>query len=239
MIEFFQNHKKQCIIVAVISVIVFAVYLFLLFKTGYWYRDIFLYKQKAPFEGIEVYSGKDTKNDARYEMTMAKDGIKTYIAFTVNETERNYEIISDNSESYDPKVTIYENGELIFTGTHAGFILLTEDGEYFEDPVKVIPSYAYPLPEEELFPSYNWLCDVSQQKTAIRGNIIFLPAIIMIAAVVVFDMMYPDFFWQMRNCLDVEGGRPSDYFRFVQKLGWKISPFIIIALMIASFVIEV
>ena len=75
MIEFFQNHKKQCMIAAAVSVVIFAVYLFLLFKPGFWYRDAFLYKQKAPFEGIEVYSGKDRELGYRYEMTMAKDGM--------------------------------------------------------------------------------------------------------------------------------------------------------------------
>ena len=133
MIEFFQNHKKQCIVAAIISVIIFAIYLFFLFKPGLWYRDAFLYKQKAPFEGIEVYSGKDMELGCRYEMTMAKDGIKTHIAFTVNETERYYEIISDNSEDYYPDVEIYENDELVFKGTHRGFGLLTEDDEFFDD----------------------------------------------------------------------------------------------------------
>ena len=36
MIEFFQNHKKQCIVSAVISVIIFAVYIFWLFKYIRW-----------------------------------------------------------------------------------------------------------------------------------------------------------------------------------------------------------
>lgn len=238
MREFYDSHKKLCITCGIIiSVLIFAVYLYALFLPGYWYRDVFLYKQKAPFGGIELYSGHDAVNDADYELVMVKEGAKTHMAFTVNKTERSYEIISDDSENYYPNVTIYENGELIFKGTYRSF-LLDENEEPFE-PIVRVEYGPYKPTEEELFPSYNWLYSVSQEKNAIRGNILFLPAIIIVAAVVVFDMMHPDVFWQMRNCLDVEGGRPSDYFRFMQKLSWKISPFIIISLMIASFVIKV
>lgn len=240
MREFYDSHKKLCITCGIIiSVLIFAVYLYALFLPGYWYRDVFLYKQKAPFEGIELYSGHDAINSVDYEMTMAKDGMKTYIAFTVGETEREYEVNSDNSKSYNPAVEIYENGELVFKGTSLSGMLLDEnDIPYFETPVMNYYT-GDTLSEEELLPTYGWLYSVSQEKNAIRGNILFLPAIIIVAAVVVFDMMHPDVFWQMRNCLDVEGGRPSDYFRFMQKLSWKISPFIIISLMIASFVIKV
>ncbi|MBR3597794.1 MAG: hypothetical protein IKL47_12570 [Clostridia bacterium] len=238
MKDFIKEHKKLCILVGVLFAVIFIIYLFAVFRTGYWYRDVFLYKQKAPFDGMEVYSGHDAVNSADYELTMAKDGIKTFMAFTVNETERSYEIISDNSESHNPAVTIFENGDKVFTGTYRGFYLEDESGQPFE-PLVSVEYGPYVPTEEELFPSYNWLYSVSQQKNAIRGNLIFLPAIIIIIAVVVFDMMYPDFFWQMRNCLDVEGGRPSGYFRFMQKLSWKISPFIIIALMIASFVVKI
>ena len=238
MIDFFKNHKKQCIIAAVLSVIVFAVYLRLLFLPGFWYRAAFLYKQKAPFEGIEVYSGKDKINDVRYEMTMAKEGMKTYIAFTVNETERGYEIVSDNSENHNPEVEIFENGELVFKGTSIAGMLFDENDEPFsETPLK---DYYTPgsLSEKELLPTYNWLYEVSQRiKPEIRGNVIFLPAIILFAAAVLFDMMHPDVFWALEHRLAVEGGRPSDYYRWIQKAGWVLSPFIIIALMILSFVI--
>ena len=241
MIEFFQNHKKQCILAAVISVIIFAVYLFLLFKPGLWYRDAFLYKQKAPFEGIEVYSGKDRALGYRYEMTMVKDGMKTYIAFTVNETERGYEIVSDNSENHNPAVEIYENGELVFKGTSIAGMLFDVNEKPFVETPEINFYVNGNVPEEELLPTYNWLYEVSQRvKSAdIRGNAIFLPAIIIVAAVVIFDMMYPDFFWELEHRLHVDGGTPSDYYRLVQKAGWVISPFIILALMIASFVVTI
>ena len=241
MIEFFKNNKKQCIIAAVISVVIFAVYLYLLFLPGYWYRDAFLYERKAPFEGIEVYSGKDTELGYRYEMTMAKEGVKTYIAFTVNETERGYEIVSDNSKSHNPSVEIYENGELVFKGTSISGMLFDENEEPFVETPQINFYVNGNVPEEELLPTYNWLYEVSQRVKGndIRGNAIFLPAIIIVAAVVIFDMMYPDVFWTLEHRLDVEGGRPSDYYRWIQKAGWVLSPFFIIALMIASFVITV
>jgi hypothetical protein len=51
--------------------------------------------------------------------------------------------------------------------------------------------------------------------------------------------MYPDFFWELEHRLHVDGGTPSDYYRLVQKAGWVISPFIILALMIASFAVRI
>ena len=185
---------------------------------------------------MEVYFGKDRINNVSYEMTMAKDGMKTYIAFTVNETERGYEIVSDNSEGYNPKVTIHENGELVFKGTHAGFSLLTEDGEFFEDPITFAVSGSDKIPEEELFPSYNWLYDVSQQRTAIRGNPLFLIGIVLFAAVMIVDIACPDFFWNLDHWLDTKGGEPSEFYRFTQKLLWILAPIIIIASMIFSFI---
>ena len=98
------------------------------------------------------------------------------------------------------------------------------------------PTAQYNKPNYVNKPAANNL--VNQSGSGFLGSI-KAKSVAIIAAVVVFDMMHPDVFWQMRNCLDVEGGRPSDYFRFMQKLSWKISPFIIISLMIASFVIEV
>lgn len=240
MTEFFQKHRKSFIICgAIIAAAVFAFYLYALFRPGYWYLDVFLYKEKAPFEGMEVYSGHDAVNKAEYELTIAKDGMKTYMAFTVNEEERSYEIISDNTEDYYPNVTIFENGEQIFKGTHRGFGLLTEDDEYFEKSVEIIPSYAYPLSEEELFPPYNWLYDVSQSiKTEIRGEPYWLILIVMLIGLVALDMAHPDFFWCFNNWLDVKGGEPSEFYRFTQKALWILSPFIVLILMIVSFVPE-
>ena len=241
MKDFIKEHKKICILAGIAFALLFIIYLFALFRPGYWYRDAFLYKQKAPFEGIEVYSGKDRELGYRYEMTMAKDGMKTYIAFTVNETERGYEIVSDNSENHNPDVEIYENGELVFKGTSVAGMLFDENEEPFVETPEINFYVNGNVPEEELLPSYGWLYEVSQRvKSAdIRGNAIFLPAIIIVAAVVVFDMMYPNLFWQLEHRLHVDGGTPSDYYRFVQKAGWVMSPFIILALMIASFVITI
>lgn len=236
MIEFFQNHKKQCIIAAVISVIIFAVYLFLLFKPGFWYRDAFLYKQKAPFEGMEVYSGKDKINGVFYEMTMAKDGTKTCIVFTVNETEREYEILSNNSKSNYAEVEIYENGKLVFEGSYFSNMLFSKSGEPFVET----PNMNYYIPgelsEEELIPTYNWLYEISQRRnTEIRGDVIWLSFIVVFAGIIALDMFFPDLYWELRHRLSVEGGKPSDIYRAWQKLGWMISPFIIIVLMIATF----
>ena len=121
MTDFFYKHKKACIIAGITAaVIIFAVYLYALYK-----------KSEKIFGQTEVYSGRDAVNKADYALYKIKEGNKTKLSFYVNDFERNYEIVSDNSEGYNPKVTIYENDELVFKGTHGGFSLLTEDGDFF------------------------------------------------------------------------------------------------------------
>ena len=72
MNEFFEKNRKACIIGGtLIFAAVFAFYLFALFRPGYWHREVFLYKEKAPFEGMSVFSGHDAVNKADYELTMA------------------------------------------------------------------------------------------------------------------------------------------------------------------------
>ena len=241
MTDFFYKHKKACIITGIIvAVIIFAVYLYALFFPGYWYRDSFLYKQKAPFEGIEVYSGKDKINGVFYEMTMAKDGTKTCIVFTVNEIEREYEILSNNSKSNYAEVEIYENGKLVFEGSYFSNMLFSKSGEPFVET----PNMNYYIPgelsEEELIPSYNWLYEISQRRnTEIRGDVIWLSFIVVFAGIIALDMFFPDLYWELHHRLAVDGGEPSDYYRLVQKAGWVMSPFIILALMIASFVVTI
>ena len=238
MNEFFEKNRKACIIGGtLIFAAVFAFYLFALFRPGYWHREVFLYKEKAPFEGMSVFSGHDAVNKADYELTMAKEGTTTYMAFTVNETERSYEINSDDSEGSFPAVEIFENGELVFRGTYMGF-LMDENDEPFE-PLISIGYGPYVPTEEELFPSYNWLYDVSRQRTGIRGNIIFFPVIIIIAAVVIIDMIHPDLLWELNHRLSVEGGKPSEFYRSAQKISWILAPVIIIIFMIMSFMTDI
>lgn len=239
MKDFIKEHKKICILAGTAFAVLFIIYLFALFRPGYWYRDVFLYKQKAPFEGMKVYSGHDAVNSADYELVMAKDGMTTYMAFTVNETEKAYEIISDDSEEYYPAVTIFENEEQVFSGTYTGFYLRDENGEPFE-PLISIGYGPYTPTEEELFPSYNWLYSVSQsEKTEIRGQPLWLICIVIFIGMVAIDMFHPDLFWELEHRIDVTGGEPSEYYRTVQKGFWIASPFVVILLMIFSFAIKI
>ncbi|MBR5872651.1 MAG: hypothetical protein IKZ06_03305 [Oscillospiraceae bacterium] len=239
MPEFFQRNKKLCVISGIVAaVIIFAIYLYALFLPGFWYGDVFLYREKAPFEGMEVYSGHDAVNKADYQLTMSKEGMVTYMVFTVNEEERFYEITSDNSKDYYPDVTIFENGEQVFKGTYMGSHLVTEEGEFFKigNTVTVDGFGSWDVPTKNLFPSYNWLYEVSQSvKTEIRGEAYWLICIVLLIGLVTLDMVHPDFFWCFNNWLDVKGGEPSEFYRFCQKAFWIASPFIVLILMAISF----
>lgn len=236
MTEIFQKHKKACMIGTIIAVVIFAIYIYALFLRGYWYGDVFLYKKSEMiFGSLEVYSGRDVKNNADYEMVVAREEKTTMMSFTVNETERYYEIISDDSEGYYPAVTIFENEDLVFIGTYTGY-LKDENGEPFEPPINI--SYGTYVPtEEELFPSYNWLYGISQSlKTETRGDPLWLIAIVIFTGIVLFDMAFPDLLWEWNHWLDTKGGEPSEFYRFSQKALWVIAPILILISMIVSFI---
>ncbi len=240
MTEFLKNHKKACIVFGMIAAaVIFAAYLYALFLPGYWYGDVFLYKEKSPFEGMSVFSGHDSYYGADYEMTIAKEGKTAYMVFTVNETERSYEITSDDSVDHNPDVTIVENGEIIFSGTTKSGFLFDENDELFEPPITI--SYdTYEPTEEELFPSYTWLYGVSRSvKTETRGEPVWLLFIAVVSAVLILDIVNPDLFWKMRHWMDVEGGEPSGFYRFMQKAGRILALAATAVFMILTFTMRV
>ena len=244
MKNFFENHRRACIIGGIcFSAAVFAVYLLLLFMPGYWHyvgeENIFLRKTAGAFEEMEVYSGKDILGN-KYELVMLKEGNTAYMAFTANEEEKYYEITSNNSENHRPAVRIVENGKEVFRGTAHLFgdeyALADNNGEFFTHPFEI--SFAGETAEEpELFPSCGWLYNVSVSvKADTFGEPVMLIFIVFCAAFLAVDILFPDFFWHLRNWADVKGGEPSEFYRFSQKILRIGLAVIIIGAMIMSFI---
>ena len=209
------RYRKQCIITGfILLVVMLALYFRALFLPGLWHGDAFLYKQDdGSFIGSDIY--------ANYEMNINPADYGKNIQFRVNEKTKDYQIKYDESD-LDKKVEILENGNTIFSGksfrTGDSWMLL--DDEY-NSPDEIIFHVGNYIPtEEDLFPGYTRLYNWSvSNNNDTRGNPGVLILILIFAVILFLDIKFPTLFWLLEHRLDVDGGEPSDWYYFGQKVG--------------------
>lgn len=234
MNEIFEKHKRIYTIIGIfLMLVVLVLYLYALFIPGVWHGDAFLYQQKdGSFKGSDLY--------AEYKMNIEKTDEGKAIIFSVNDTVKRYDILYDLTDTHR-NVKVLENGSVIFSGMAYGtkkqFILL--DGESGPtDMVSVRVDSTVPS-EEELFPVcsklYNW--SVSE-KYDTRGNAAMLFLIILLSAVLFLDVKFPKLFWVLQHRLDVDGGEPSDWYYFGQKIGWVLISAAIFVCVVLTFTLH-
>ncbi|MBQ3038311.1 MAG: hypothetical protein IJD30_03940 [Clostridia bacterium] len=231
MTAILSRYKKQCSFIGIaLAVVLFAVYLHALFQQGLWHRDAFLYKQDNG-----SYIGSDMLADYKMSIEQTDDG--TDILFSVNDETKHYNIIYD-LENMAQKVKVLENNELIFEGNAhrmgEEYILMDDDFNMADEIVIYVDGQ--PLNEKNLFPGYtklyNWA--VSNEHD-IRGNPAMLIIILISVVILLLDIKCPDLFWLLEHGLDVDGGEPSDWYRFGQKAGRIITIAVIIICIITTF----
>ena len=234
MSELLNRYKKQCIIVSIIlAVVLIVIYLRALFLPGMWYRDAFLYRQEdGSFSGSDFY--------AEYKMVIAHTDYGTDIQFSVNDKTNNYQIKYDEND-FNRNVEIAENGNTTFNGTAYGsvdsWVLLDENHE-MPDGITVRTSNDIPS-EDELFPGYSTLYRWSvSDKTDTRGEPYMLFFIFLLGIILFLDIKIPNLFWILEHRLEVDGGEPSDWYRFGQKVGYVVMPLGILVCMIMTFTVR-
>lgn len=230
----FTQHKKACITIGIILAVgLFALYLYALFLPGVWHGDAFLYQQDdGSFIGSDLY--------ADYKMRIEHTNDGTDISFSVNDTVKKYDVIYD-LEDKTQSVKVLENGNEIFNGTAVGekdnYILIDEKNSS-SDMISVRVGNKAPS-EEELFPGYTKLYNLSvAEKYNTRGNPYMLFLILLFAAILFLDIKFPDLFWILEHRLEVDGGEPSDWYRFGQKVGYVLIPIGILVCIILTFTIH-
>ena len=214
MHEFILKHKKTAISLAIVAALVLlGLYLFALLRPGIWYRDTFLYlKDGGSFAGEKV--------PFKYNLQINKTELGTEILFSVNDLKKSYHVSGEMDD-----ITITQDGEQVFRGRAALFgdtyLLLDENGGLL-DPVSISYSttaYQEP-PLEELLPSYsslyNWSVSVKHDT---RGTPAVLLIILILVGFLILDIVFPDLFFILSHGLSVDGGTPSAFYRFGQKLG--------------------
>lgn len=215
MFEFVSKHKKPCIITGIVLVVVLlALYLRAIFLPGLWHGDAFLYKQDdGSFSGSDIY--------AEYKMNIKPADYGTDIVFSVNDKINHYQVKYDNDDPYR-NVEVLENGTTVCKGKALGaennwFLIDDELGSSNEISVRV-ENEAPTL--EELFPSctrlYNWSVNEDYDT---RGNPGVLFLIVLFALILFLDIKFPMLFWILEHRLEVDGGEPSDWYVFGQKVG--------------------
>ncbi|MBP3361324.1 MAG: hypothetical protein J6N52_10750 [Clostridia bacterium] len=223
--------KKRNIIIicCVLGIAGFAAYIYAMLLPGLWYGDAFLYRQKdGSFAGSDYY--------ADYLMKMSTEAEDTEILFSVNNKENKY-IINDNVQD---EVKIYKNNELIFSGqsVQLGDEYMLRDSSGDMDFDISVRAGNEPPKESELYPSNNQLYKWTLGKKEFRGNFYMLFLIIIFAAFLFLDIRFPMLFYYIRHGLYVDGGEPSDWYRFGQKTGRFVLGAGIIVCMILSFTLK-
>lgn len=230
----FNNHRKLCFIIGtVVAAALLILYLHALFMPGLWYGDAFLYRQSdGSFSGSDLY--------ADYEMVITPADYGTDIQFSVND-KTNYYQIKYNENDFNRNVEVSENGNTIFNGTAYGFAdswILLDENHKMPDGITVRTSNHVPT-EDELFPSYSTLYSWSvSDKTDTRGEPSMLFFIFLAGTILFLDLRFPNLFWILEHRLEVDGGEPSDYYRFGQKVGNILVAISIPVCMILTFTIH-
>lgn len=229
MSDFYKSHKKLCnILIILISAVLLGTYLWALLRPGQWHNEAFLYRRDAGiYDGWDVYG--------KYSMKISRSDTGANIAFTVNGEERSYSITNlPDTQS----VQISENGKIIFDGTAIIFGdtygLIEKNGD-ITDIITVRAGNQVPT-NDELFPSctklYNWAV---AKKDDTRGEPLALLVILLIAALMALDIIYPDLFFTLKHMWSVDGGTPSAFYRFGQVVGRVVSVLLIIVTVFISF----
>ena len=234
MVEFVSKHKRPCIIAGIVlAVALFAIYLRAMFLPGLWHGDAFLYKQgDGSFTGSDIY--------AEYKMNIRPADYGTDIDFSVNDKINHYQVKYDNDDPYR-NVEVLENGTIVCKGKALGaennwFVIDAETGS--SDMISVRVGNEIPT-EEELFPNYSRLYNWAvSDKTDTRGEPLMLFVIAFLAIILFLDIKFPMLFWILEHRLEVDGGEPSDWYLFGQKVGRVVMSIGILVCVILTFTIH-
>ena len=234
MAEFISKHKKPCIIAGIVlAVVLLAIYLRAMFLPGLWHGDTFLYIQDdGSFVGSDIY--------AEYKMNIRPADYGKDIDFSVNDKTNHYQVKYDKDDPYR-NVEVLENGTVIVKGKALGaegnwFVFDDESGSADEISIRV--GNETPT-EEELYPGYTRLYNWSVNEVYdTRGNPGVLFLIALFALILILDIKFPMLFWILEHRLEVDGGEPSDWYLFGQKVGRVVLSIGILVCVILTFTIH-
>lgn len=226
MTTFGERHKVKLILASVlVAVILSGLYLYATGRRGIWLNDAFLYQEDAClFRGSDSY--------AQYTLQIDRSNEHTIITVTINDITRVYEVLCNDSDVQilQDGIQVFDGSVLIAGDTH---LLQSSDGSY--NGIDVSAGGRTPT-TEELFPSFGRLYSLAHSpETSTRGQPWMLALAWLLAAWIIVDICFPDFFFDLRYRWHIDGGEPNENYRAGQVFGRILMLIFIVVILITGF----
>jgi len=227
------NNRKLLIVpVALVAVILLYFYLGNFFQTGVDYYGSFLKEDSKVSDSVSsVFSGNSDAGKTSIKVTKMSQADRL-VELTIQDDSREY-VLESSSDGEEIRIFDDEN-VLIYNGT-----LLKENGTLTDNEGKPVSYYTYLSAENETYSEENpdpmlLVLVVNRLNERYRGNMSMLLVAGLILLSLVIDMIFPDFFFRVKN-LKYKGAIevPSMY-RKMQKYSWYFSPIAVIILLIMA-----
>lgn len=227
-----KNRKLLIIPVVIAAVILLYFYLGNFFQTGVDYYGSFLREDRKASDSLSsVYSGTSDAGKTTLKVTRMSQADKL-VEVHLEGTEKEY-VLESNKDGEAIRIFDAEN-TLIYSGT-----LSVENGTLTNPMGEEISYYTYQPADDETYSATNpdpmlLVLMANRLNERYRGNLTMLLFAGLIALSMITDMIFPDFFFRLKNLRykgDIEV--PAMY-RKMQKYSWFFTPVAVIILMIMA-----
>jgi len=228
----FNNKKLLIIPVVIAAVILMYFYLGNFFQTGVDYYGSFLREDPKVSDSVSsVFAGKSEAGKTSIKVTNMSQADKL-LELTIKDDSKEY-VLESSSDGEDIRIFDDENA-LIYNGT-----LLKENGTLTDNEGKTVSYYTHLSAKDETYSEVNpdpmlLVLVANRLNERYRGNMTMLLFAGLVLLSLIIDMIFPDFFFRVKN-LKYKGTIevPSMY-RKMQKYSWYFSPIAVIILLIMA-----
>ena len=217
------------ILLAVITAGALALLIYNRTQPGIQFRDGYLKQQKTA--EYTVYSGRCKGEDTAIYVTEKVDGTLVQILagtyrweYIVSEWEGSPNHYSGNK----PVVISDVTGNEIFRGylTKGGF--LTDEQDRFDSDnidLYVYTEYGNKSAWDDYTPGKLFVVKLALEPELVyRGDLGTFVMMLIATICIAIDILFPEFWFQLKHMLDVRNPEPSDFYIAMQRLGWVIWP---------------
>jgi len=219
------------------AVVVLVFYFKIFFTKGIIFEGAFLRKEVVSSES--QYSGRHRFGDIHITVKGSKNkDSRAEVTFRLpNNINRYYIVEFENPGDWDSSMIKIKNrsGSIIVEGKYRKdySFLFNKSGEpVFDSQLRIAgenpfdASYRVPLSHVAALATFS--------TETIRGRFGFLFIAVVMIVITAIDIKYPLFFFHLRHWLTVRDPEPSEFYLFMQRLSWFITPVIAIILMILA-----
>ena len=228
----FKTKRWLILPVVIAAVILLYFYLGNFFQTGVDYYGSFLRENPKVSDSIStVFSGKSEAGNTSIKVIKMSQADKL-VELTIEEDSKEY-VLESSSDGKEIRIFDDENA-LIYNGT-----LLRDNGTLTDNEGETVSYYTYHTAEDDNYNEENpdpmlLVLVANRLNERYRGNMSILLVAGLVLVSMIIDMIFPDFFFRLKN-LKYKGTIevPSMY-RKMQKYSWYFSPIAVIILLIMA-----